>query len=324
MSEESVVDEPSSSSPPKKRRPGFDGSTEPFDRQPMDSMTPDEAAQLLTQMAADPQTPASPPPAGQQFSSPTRLIPTVAVDFGGIVAPTVIPPASGDRASLLSSGAQDAEVQPAKRERRKVTLDEYKKRKGPPRDAKKSGDEGSKLSDLDSPIASGPSSRPTTSFIPTLSEAELLESGRSHRLSSLPDPNQIGKTTVSVDDLKRRIYGKQFASANVPAGPLASSASSMETAQSDQQHSLPPPPPPPKKTEDQQRMSLADRLRTEFGLDDPSSEAPMPPPPPPPPPPPTAVVVDSLPGWSNGPSGAAAAASQPSAPGYQTRSSRRW
>ncbi len=58
-------------------------------------------------------------------------------------------------------------------------------------------------------------------------------------------------------------------------------------------------------------MSLADRLRTEFGLDEPSGES-LPPPPPPPPP------VDALESqWGNGPS------SQPSVP-YQTRSSRRW
>jgi hypothetical protein len=85
-----------------------------------------------------------------------------------------------------------------------------------------SGDDGSKLSDTDSMDAPGTSTRTTTSFIPTLTEAELLESGRSHRLSALPDPNQIGKSTVSVDDLKRRIYGKQFtahaASSSQPDG----------------------------------------------------------------------------------------------------------
>jgi hypothetical protein len=80
-----------------------------------------------------------------------------------------------------------------------------------------------------------------------------------------------------------------------------------------QDQHLPPPPPPPKKTEEQQRMSLADRLRTEFGLDEPSAESSLPPPPPPPPPP-----VDALDAqWGNGPS------TQPSV-AYQTRSSRRW
>lgn len=103
-----------------------------------------------------------------------------------------------------------------------------------------SGDDGLKQSDTEAPIPTGTSSssssssttnRPTTSFIPTLSEAELMESGRSHRLSSLPDPSQIGKTTLSVDDLKRRIYGKQFTPTQPSLSSPTTSASSQDNAQ---------------------------------------------------------------------------------------------
>jgi hypothetical protein len=48
------------------------------------------------------------------------------------------------------------------------------------------------------------------SFIPQMDKLDILETGRSHRLTSLPDPNRIGKTDVTIDDLKRRIYGRNY------------------------------------------------------------------------------------------------------------------
>ncbi len=141
--------------------------------------------------------------------------------------------------------------------RRKVTLDEYKKRKGaaPPHDANAVGTQ------KESP-PEGATAAPTPqpqSFIPQIGDAQLMDMGRSVRLSSIPDPTQIGKGTATLDDMKKRIYGKKFA------------GSSLD------EDELPPPPPPPGKPpqrtappppqKEETRMSLAERLRTEFGFD---------------------------------------------------------
>lgn len=292
---------PPSRPPPKKRRmeemeEGMDTTpttTTPAPAQHTSSLSTAEAAALLTRMGQPEgaQVPSSPPlvqlePCG--LASPTPPAPAAATHLAQTLPPPIplvgsteelLPPVPPSLPPPISLPPQSILTQPLVNEqapnqrpelvkkRKKVSLDEYKKRKGV---------HGDSQSTDSAPSASGPPTPSINSFIPQMDRLP-----QSARLSHLPDPQSIGKGTATFEDLKARIYGRNFIGADAAPGqaPPPGQAPDPESEPQQQQQPPPPPPPPPKpgltsppqsppvESADQPRMSLADRLRTEFGLE---------------------------------------------------------
>lgn len=192
-------------------------------------------------------------------------------------APSTSAPGEADIVTTTPSASKELP-------KKKMSLDEYKKRKGAHSSVEEKSEDGVTAQ---------------RSFIPSMSAHDLEGVTRrsSLRLGSIPDPVQLREApAASFDDLKRRIYGKQTSSTHgdgaLPSSSLQKFGNGMRTPPEDSERvenrlsssisrRTPPPPAPPLE----QRMPLVERLRLVLGCDDGSTTKRVPPGPPPPPPP---------------------------------------
>uniref|UniRef100_A0A915Q0G0 SET domain-containing protein n=1 Tax=Setaria digitata TaxID=48799 RepID=A0A915Q0G0_9BILA len=214
------------------------------------------------------------------------------------------------------SGFDKNQMKPVEVPKKKMSLDEYKRRKSSKTvvDSEKTSKISTENKTEDSEPKQVPLSR---SFIPTMSASEGPGRRTSLRLGAIPDPMQLRATpTLSIDDLKRRIYRRTTLS-----NPVTSNSDGISPpflVQKNASHTSPGQlfeegptscaqasslwrrePPPAVTSNRDKRLPLEERLRLVLGCGEgyadrySSSVSPPAAPPPPPPPPPPLLPVKS-------------------------------
>uniref|UniRef100_A0A0R3S4H8 SET domain-containing protein n=1 Tax=Elaeophora elaphi TaxID=1147741 RepID=A0A0R3S4H8_9BILA len=222
----------------------------------------------------------------------------------------------------LHSECSKNQMKIAEAPKKKMSLDEYKRRKSSKTtvDSEKTSTDSVEKKVEDAEHKQMPSSR---SFIPLMSAGGSVGKRTSLRLGALPDPVQLRATpTLSIDDLKRRIYRRTTPSTAVTSNIDGTSLSSYFMVQKNASHSSPgqcseegptsfvssssssswrreiPSTVPSNKDK---RLPLEERLRLVLGCGEgytdrySSSVSPPAVPPPPPPPPPLPIKNPEIP-----------------------------